>query len=164
MAVSQLKDGRWIVYYRKGTNPDDPGRSREYFPRGVEGEAAARKRNDDLGLGRYKRRTPKMPSPLFSELANAYLAAMVGNLEDSTLDNMMWKLNGIINLLPASPFAYLHRAPGMTSVHSFLKAPLCPQTLTQTVMVKIYPSFHACSQFQHASNHIGKASHRAHNS
>jgi len=97
MAVHKLKDGRWIVKFEKGTLPDDPNRTREYFGRGIEAEKNAHQRNDELKLRPYVLRTPKERSPLFSELANAYLAAMVGSIEDSTLENMMWKLNGIIN-------------------------------------------------------------------
>jgi len=72
MAVHQLKDGRWIVRYTKGTLPDDPERTREYFGRGAAAEAAARKRNEELGFGR--RRTKKKPTgPFFSELAVSYM-------------------------------------------------------------------------------------------
>ncbi len=72
MAVHQLKDGRWIVRYRKGTIPDDPNRTREYFGHGAKAEASARVRNDELGFGR--RRTKEKPSgPLFSQLAVSYM-------------------------------------------------------------------------------------------
>lgn len=71
MAVTQLPNGRWICYYRvKG----DDGKSRvkkEYFGRGPEAEAAARKRDNGLGL---KSRRPRKASygPAFSELAESY--------------------------------------------------------------------------------------------
>lgn len=72
MAVTQLPDGRWICYYRvKGA--DDKSRiKKEYFGRGPEAEAAARKRDDELGL---KTRRPRKASygPAFSELAESYV-------------------------------------------------------------------------------------------
>lgn len=72
MAVQQLKDGCWVVRYRKGTIPDDPVRTREYFGRGAQAEATARARNEELGFGR--RRTRKKPGgPLFSSLAVSYM-------------------------------------------------------------------------------------------
>ncbi|MBC8434161.1 hypothetical protein [Desulfobacula sp.] len=52
MAVMQLPDGRWICYYRK----DGQGK-REYFGRGDSGEAAANRRNYELGFGKAKKQS-----------------------------------------------------------------------------------------------------------
>ena len=69
MAIRQLKDGRWAVYYRK-----DGKLKWEYFGRGLHAQAAALKRNEELHLA--KRRPPKPRSgPTLAELAKAYLAA-----------------------------------------------------------------------------------------
>jgi len=54
MSVHQLKDGRWIVRYVRGTDPDNPGRTREYFGRGAAAERAARERNDELTYRRLR--------------------------------------------------------------------------------------------------------------
>ena len=54
MAVAQLKDGRWIVAYRRGTIPEAPNRTRKYFGRGIAGSQAAEQRNTELGFGRRK--------------------------------------------------------------------------------------------------------------
>ena len=69
MAVRELKDGRWICYYRR-----DGKQVSEYFGRGADGEAAARKRDGELGL---KKRRPRKEignlGPTFSELAASYM-------------------------------------------------------------------------------------------
>lgn len=72
MAITQLKDGRWICYYRaKG----EGGKSRikkEYFGRGPGARAAAIKRNDELDL--KPRRSGKVArGPDFGELAKEYV-------------------------------------------------------------------------------------------
>jgi len=71
MAYTQLKDGRWQVYYRQ-PKPDNPKYiKKEYFGRGPEAEAAAKKRNDELGL--KKRRPPKERiGPTVGQLAKSY--------------------------------------------------------------------------------------------
>lgn len=73
MAYKKLPDGRWIVYY--WTRKPGSGRKhmREYFGRGPQGEAAARKRNDELALRRTSPTRTKT-GPAFAELAKAYLA------------------------------------------------------------------------------------------
>ena len=50
MSVHQLKDGRWVVRFRKGKIPSDPNKTAEYYGRGKEGEQLARQRNTDLGF------------------------------------------------------------------------------------------------------------------
>ena len=83
MSVHLLKDGRWIVQYR---DPDRAGKyTREYFGRGLEAEAKARKRQDALDVRSYTRRTPAGTSPLFQELATGYITARLGVNEPTTL-------------------------------------------------------------------------------
>ena len=48
MFVHQRKYGRWIARFPKGTLPDDPCQTRQYFGRGIESETAARLFNDSL--------------------------------------------------------------------------------------------------------------------
>ena len=71
MAITQTKDGRWLVYYRQ-PRPEKPNYiKKEYFGRGPEAEAAAVRRNNQLGL--KKRRPPKQRlGPSVSELARSY--------------------------------------------------------------------------------------------
>jgi len=80
MAYTQLKDGRWICYYRmKG----EDGKSRvkkEYFGRGAEAQAAAKARDDELGL---KKRRPR----------NVTLGPSVGALAQSYYDNKNFNAN-----------------------------------------------------------------------
>ena len=68
MAVRELKDGRWICYYRR-----DGKQVSEYFGRGADGEAAALKRDGELGL---KKRRPRKKlgnlGPTFSEISESY--------------------------------------------------------------------------------------------
>ena len=69
MAIRQRKDGRWVVYYRQaGTKKT----KEEYFGRGAEGEAAAKKRNRELGLRQYAHKKQASDGFLFYELAKAY--------------------------------------------------------------------------------------------
>jgi len=65
MAVTKLKDGRWICYYRIAGKV-----KKEYFGRGITGESKAINRNIELGLKRVK--SPKMAGPLFWEVAREY--------------------------------------------------------------------------------------------
>lgn len=74
MALTQLKDGRWMVYYR------DPSVhpkyiKREYFGRGQEAENRAHARNRELGLRSPKKSRHEATGPEFSWLAQAYAEA-----------------------------------------------------------------------------------------
>ncbi|MCB2167967.1 MAG: tyrosine-type recombinase/integrase [Deltaproteobacteria bacterium] len=53
MFVHQRKHGRWIARFPKGTLPDDPCPTRQYFGRGIETETAARLFNDSLPLFKH---------------------------------------------------------------------------------------------------------------
>ncbi len=64
MAV-RCKNGRWICYYR---GPDGKQKD-EYFGRGAAAEAAAWRRNAELGLGKRKKANG---GPLFKDLAQTY--------------------------------------------------------------------------------------------
>lgn len=74
MAVTQLKDGRWQVYFRARRADGSAYLKREYFGRGVEGEAAARDRERELGL-RRRRPPAAREGPTFAEIARAYFTA-----------------------------------------------------------------------------------------
>ena len=71
MAIGQTKDGRFYVYYRQPKPKNQNYVKKEYFGHGPDGEAAAIKRNSELGL--KKRRPPKERyGPTVSELARSY--------------------------------------------------------------------------------------------
>ena len=92
MSVHQLKDGRWIVQHRiKKTGKI----KREYFGRGPEGEKAAFVRNGELNLRGYKR-IVQGHSAFFNDLVNAYADSRVGIVQETTLVNFMWKMDGVI--------------------------------------------------------------------
>jgi integrase len=99
MSVSQLKDGRWIVYFRPGTLPDDPKRTREYFGRGLEGERMARDRDDELHrlhLRAWTRRTPRSHSLRFEQLVQPYVDSKMGSMSSSTRDRFLQKMASVI--------------------------------------------------------------------
>jgi len=91
MSVHQLKDGRWIVQYRS-----EDGYKREYFGRGLKAEVKARDRNQDLAPRPYVRRTEETISPRFEELARDYVEGKRGWMESSSLQNLVYKLKGVI--------------------------------------------------------------------
>ncbi len=90
MAIRQLKDGRWIVYYRDPKNPKK--QIREYCGRGTKGKARAEKRNRQLAEERRLRPT----GPSFEKLSQEYLNEKQGLCAESTLQNLSWKLTGVI--------------------------------------------------------------------
>lgn len=92
MAVYQLKDGRWIVQYRDKVSKRY---RREYFGRGLEGEKNARARNEEFDFQYTRRKLPES-SPLFSDLANSYLLVGQGRMEPSTINSLIYKLQGVI--------------------------------------------------------------------
>jgi len=95
MAVTQLEDGRWVVRYRKGTIPEDPGRTREYFGRGPVGREAAEQRNKELGFGRRKPQKRKNV-PTFGEIAADYQEAKFAHNTSSTKSGRYYKLKSVI--------------------------------------------------------------------
>lgn len=92
MSVHQLKDGRWIVRYRKGRNPDRPNSTKKYFGRGPEAQVAALAYNQSLGLGQRTHRS----SPVFNALANEYLAAKCAVMAASSMDTLVIRLRKTI--------------------------------------------------------------------
>ncbi len=71
MAITQLKDGRWVVYY---VNPAPPPKiKKEYFGRGATAQARAEKRDSELGLKKTRPRVDQNDGPLFVELAIEYM-------------------------------------------------------------------------------------------
>lgn len=99
MSVHQLKDGRWVVAFRKGTMQDTPNTTRLYFGRGLEGEQRARDKEIELGLRPWTRRTPKRSSTAFRDLFQAYLEARTGHISESSRIKLIEKMTTII--LPA---------------------------------------------------------------
>lgn len=95
MTVYQVKDGRWLCGWRDKTHK---GKLRKkYFGRGIEAERQAREFDKSLGLRGYgKTGEPNPQSPLFSELVNAYTESRVGIIQKVSLDNFLWKMQGVI--------------------------------------------------------------------
>jgi integrase len=94
MSVHQLKDGRWYVQYR------DKDRTkkfkRKYFGRGLDAKAKAEEYNVLLGLRPYQENKPKDHSAFFVDLVNGYADARLAHIQESTLENFMWKMKGVI--------------------------------------------------------------------
>lgn len=94
MAVRQLKDGRWICYYRDRTTKQQ---RREYFGRGPEGEAAARARDKDLPLLKRRPRSAKNKNgPDFADCADVYARAK--HFSDNSRKHLDIRLE--VNILP----------------------------------------------------------------
>jgi integrase len=74
MAITQLKDGRWVVYYRDPAVHKDFIK-RESFGRGPDAERRALARNRDLGLSSQRKRQTAADGPVVSELARDYAEA-----------------------------------------------------------------------------------------
>ncbi|MCL1981419.1 MAG: hypothetical protein FWG62_10150 [Proteobacteria bacterium] len=104
MSVHQTKDGRWFVFYHKGFNRDDPGRTREYFGRGIGAELAAHERNHALGLG--KQRPGESVEPSFALLSEEYMLGHGAQMARTSREDTAYKLEGVIlpeiGHLPAS--------------------------------------------------------------
>jgi hypothetical protein len=96
MAITQLKDGRWIVFYRKGTIPEDLGRTREYFGHGIAGKQAMEQRNKELGFGRRKPQVKKKNEPAFGDIAAEYQEAQFARNTSSTKSGRYYKLKSVI--------------------------------------------------------------------
>jgi len=125
MAVRQLKDGRWVCYYRfnvhsskvqrlnkksKNQNPERRSRLKfEYFGRGATGEVAAWARHNELNLQPRRNVRPSF-GPLFADLAREYGAHKVFN--ENSRSHLWIRLNA--HILPA--FFNLH-ATKITDQH-----------------------------------------------
>lgn len=99
MSVHQLKDGRWIVAFPAGTLEEDPGRSRIYCGRGIEGEQKARDKDLELGLREWTRRTPKRSAPSLGDIVQLYFEAKTGHMATSSRTKALEKMSSVI--LPA---------------------------------------------------------------
>ncbi len=92
MAVRQLKDGRWIVYYRL---PEEPGKiRREYFGRGSEAKLNAVQRNEELGLAPRRTSNTRLRGPTFFDLALLYTKHR--GFKPNPLEQLKIRLKGII--------------------------------------------------------------------
>ena len=92
MSVEQHRDGRWICRHPKGKDPERPRATARYFGRGDEGELAAHRFNEQLGLGTRRTET----SPTFVELVNFYMAAQKVSMSSSGWENMAIVMRGVI--------------------------------------------------------------------
>ena len=94
MSVHQLKDGRWFCAIPAGTIPGQDKQKKEYFGRGPEGEAKARARHRELGIGVPVAR--HITSVSFGELAEKYLESKDSTATRSTLNSLLYKVNHIL--------------------------------------------------------------------
>lgn len=86
--VTQLADGRWIVQYRENGKKT---KTRKYFGRGPDAEAAAREFADGLPLP--GRKPPKKKRTFtIEEIAQRYVSAKVSVNTDSTTDRFFYRL------------------------------------------------------------------------
>ncbi|MFZ3046827.1 MAG: hypothetical protein WA151_13010, partial [Desulfatirhabdiaceae bacterium] len=90
-----MADGQSNIRIR--TKVKSPRLIREYFGRGSEAELHAIERNRERGFSGKKIGNERVLSPLFSELANAYLESRVNHIQKSTLSSMLYRLDSVIN-------------------------------------------------------------------
>ena len=67
----------------------------KYFGRGPEAEKEAFDRNNELGLREYNR-IAQGHSAFFDDLVNAYADSRSAIIQETTLVNFMWKMDGVI--------------------------------------------------------------------
>ena len=94
MSVHCLPDGRWICRFIAGTIKGSPKKTKEYFGRGPEGQAAAIRRNDELGVSSGG--SQRIHTPLFDELAGTYFAARLATATASTVDSLKYKISRVL--------------------------------------------------------------------
>jgi len=86
MAVTQRKDGRWIVYYRTaGADGKKSSLKVEYFGRGSGAEARARLRDKELVQAWRRPANPAVMGPAFGDLAEEYAKNKYFNPNSSSL-------------------------------------------------------------------------------
>ncbi|MBF0232866.1 MAG: site-specific integrase [Desulfamplus sp.] len=95
MAVTQRKNGVWVVIYQV-----DGKQVWEQCGKGLAGEKKAKERNEELKktgtVREYVRQSPQVETPLFSQLAEEYLKAKSLELPKTSIDNLVYKLTGVI--------------------------------------------------------------------
>ena len=94
MSVHQLTDGRWFVQYLDKLRPGK--KKREYFGRGEKAEIKARKYNESLALKKRGSRKKDNHSAFFVDLVNEYATARLAHIQETTLENFMYKMKGVI--------------------------------------------------------------------
>jgi integrase len=94
MSVHQTPDGRWFVRFPKGTLPDKPQATREYYGRGLDAENRARLRNDELGFGKKIKGSGRS----FADLAKYYLESKSDKIEDRSIDTAFVHIT--VHLIP----------------------------------------------------------------
>ena len=94
MAIHKRKsDGRWVVYWR---DPETGKTKNKYFPKTLEGKAAAEEFNSTLELRPYDKQAGTFRGPTLAELTNDYLKAKVSEVADTTMRNMLIKFDKVI--------------------------------------------------------------------
>jgi len=88
MAVKQLPDGRWICYWNEAGK-----RKKEYFGRGIDAEANARRRNDALNLRRGRPHIRQV-GPTFFDLAKEYYSRK--GFDRKPHESLSYRLDGAI--------------------------------------------------------------------
>lgn len=125
MAIRILKDGRIRVYWKDKATRKTTSKN---FPRGELGMAEAVEFNRQLNLGERRKRVMRRT---FSEVAMEYMIAKQAENTSSTLENLYYKLRGII--LPeigAIPINRITPAKIDQYINKRLKDPVC--TITGT--------------------------------
>lgn len=102
MGVKRLRDGRWIVYGRKGYFPGDLNKTREYFGREESAEEKAEKRDKELKALAQANKVnvaKKAASLLVYQLCRAYKESMSAQMQESTKNAFWYKLKILVQAL-----------------------------------------------------------------
>jgi integrase len=92
MAVTKLKDGRWIAYWQ---DKETKKIKRKYFGRDLDAKTKAYEFNESLGLNTYVKSEKRQESVFFDELFNAYIESKSGELSPTTIKQLMIKADAV---------------------------------------------------------------------
>ncbi|MCK5312745.1 MAG: site-specific integrase [Desulfobacteraceae bacterium] len=100
MSVHQTNGNYYCLYYIKDKNGKKKKPKKEYFGKGLEGQKKAIERDQELKLN--GRINPYITNPteyeqlLFIDITEQYLASKANDLPATSINNMMYQLNGVI--------------------------------------------------------------------
>ncbi|MCK5541676.1 MAG: site-specific integrase [Desulfobacterales bacterium] len=99
MSVHQLK-GNYYCYYRITDENGNKKQKKEYFGKGIEGQKKAIDRDIELKsqgkINEYKTNPNNYEKRIFLDLAEIYITTKANDLPATSINNMMYKLNGVI--------------------------------------------------------------------
>ncbi|MDP2645490.1 MAG: hypothetical protein Q8P24_11155 [Desulfobacterales bacterium] len=94
MSVHYFKELKtWFCQYRI---PGESKKRREYFGPGDAGRLKAQARDREIAATKQAAVKKHQRSPLFVDLSKLYVESKVASISHAGMDNLLWKLNGVI--------------------------------------------------------------------